>query len=143
MAQTVSSFRLTLRHAKHDDVTLDVPAKIVGDLAVHKLVTWYDHQAAPGFGREYAITHIPTGMLIKNVYPRRWFDRGAVVAKQREMVAFAKAFQEACPAFFDAARPGVVADISTDIFHAALAAARAIEAAMDAPSGEAPRTTAA
>lgn len=71
------------------DKDVTVPATIVGDLAIFRLGTyWHVH-------------HVPTRAHVHKAMPARFMGRnGMVGASKRELVAWAKAWQEACPAFF-------------------------------------------
>lgn len=82
---------------------VDVPAAIVGELAIHR----------PGFlqpngdistSRRWTVSHIPTGALVDKALPVRFWDRGAIVATRAELVEWAGKWQEVCPEFMAATR---------------------------------------
>lgn len=87
----------------------EVDAKVVGDLAVHR----------PGYIRPereggelsilkkcWTVSHIPTGDIVESAMPARFKDRGAIIANQRDLAAWAEAWQAACPEFFRIAANG-------------------------------------
>lgn len=83
-----------------------IPAYVVGDLAIHR-----PHYIQPGgelshLNNRWTVSHVPTGGTIESAFPPRFKHFGAVVAKQRELVAWSEAIQAACPEFFLAAREG-------------------------------------
>lgn len=82
-----------------DPVTLDVPCRIIGDIAIHRAHSAWDG-VATAFSDHWAATHVPTGLSCARAIPARH------TARQRAMIDWAKAWQAACPEFFSAARQG-------------------------------------
>lgn len=83
----------------------DVEATVRGDLAVHR----WGMLHGPGdlrMSKSWTVSHIPTGSSVLRAAPPRFFDRGACIARKRDLIAWAEAFQEKCPDFFKAAREG-------------------------------------
>ncbi len=86
-----------------------VDATIRGDLAVHRPATLRPECEGGGlsfYGKEWTISHIPSGDSVQSACPAAWRDRGAFTARKRDLLAWAEYHQAACPAFYDAARRG-------------------------------------
>jgi len=102
----------------------EVKAWIVGDIAIHRPAMLRPEREGGGLSirkDRWTVSHIPTGDSIESGLPARWFDRGKMTAKQRELAAWARAFQDACPDFFAAAATG-----DTDKMRALVTEARRI-----------------
>lgn len=86
----------------------EIEATVRGDLAVHRSAYILPEREGGGLsiGKTWTVSHIPSGDTIESVFPVRFRNRGGCVARKRDLVAWAEAFQAACPAFFDAARSG-------------------------------------
>ena len=81
----------------------DIPATIVGDLAVHRRGYLEADGTVRMSDRYWRVTHAPTGETLG--------DRPLPIAlrncrRARDLIAWAAAIQEACPDFFAAAREG-------------------------------------
>lgn len=83
-----------------DPVEVEAPCRIVGDLAIHP--SYHAWQGEASQGKAWCATHIATGLSAGRAMAHLT-NRDA---GQREVVAWAKAWQEACPAFFAAWRDG-------------------------------------
>lgn len=106
-----------------------IDATVIGDLAVHKPVHWFTKDANPSQGKGWTITHIPSGKVVASAVPQRLQSRGGIKASQKELIAFATAWQMQCAAFFEALRTAGkdgLANIPTDMTRAALDVARAL-----------------
>ena len=84
----------------------EVEAKVIGDLAVHRSGFLSSDDGEISFGKSWQVSHIPTGDTVAIALPDRFWDRGGVRANQRDLLAWAAAFQQAAPEFFAAARIG-------------------------------------
>ena len=103
----------------------EVKAWIVGDLAIHRPAFLCPEREGGGlsiFKDRWTVSHIPTGDSVESGLPARFWERtGKCTAKQRELAAWARAFQDACPDFFAAAATG-----DTDKMRALVTEARRI-----------------
>lgn len=80
----------------HEAIRVDVPARIIGDLAVHRDATLQDN-GEPSFLKGWTVLHIPTGASVRTAYRNKCHG-----AKQRELMAWCEAWQAACPEYFAA-----------------------------------------
>ena len=116
-------------YARNETRPHDVDATVIGDLAVHKPVLWFTKDANPSQGKGWTITHIPSGKVVASAVPQRLQSRGTIKASQKELIAFAGAWQMQCPTFFDALRAAGkdgLANIPKDMTRAALDVARGL-----------------
>lgn len=81
-----------------------VPATIVGELAVHRAVAWYRGNEHLSTLKSWTVTHIATGHSVRLGTPPRFWDRGGFIARKRDLVAWAREFQDKASAWFDAVR---------------------------------------
>lgn len=85
-----------------DPVQHEAPCYVVGDLAIHRCYSVWKGEVSQS--KEWTVSHLPTRMSVYCSIPARFWDRGAMIARKRDLVAWATAWQAACPEFFDAAR---------------------------------------
>lgn len=92
----------------------EVPAMVRGDLAVHR-PAWIkppnEGGALSTFTKAWTVSHIPTGDRVESAMPARFKDRGAITATRSQLLAWAEAWQAACPEFFAATREDRVPSI--------------------------------
>jgi len=99
MIKTTAPIRLRRYMGREDDArTFDIPAKIVGDLAVHR-DTGLDNAGEPITHKGWTVSHIPTGAAVRSAHPSQ-----CAGATLRDLIAWAKAWQAACPGYFAAVR---------------------------------------
>ena len=85
--------------------TFEIPAYIVGDIAIHRWTMWGSAKdQEPTTGKAWSATHIPSGLSVDNAMPDRFKDCGAITATRNELAAWAQAWQDKCPEFFDLMR---------------------------------------
>lgn len=116
-------------YARNETRPFTIDATVIGDLAVHKPVHWFTKDANPSQGKGWTITHIPSGKVVASAVPQRLQSRGTIKASQKELIAFATAWQTQCAAFFEALRAAGkdgLANIPTAMTRAALDVARAL-----------------
>lgn len=116
-------------YARNATIAHTIDATVIGDLAVHKPVLWFTKDAEPGIGKGWTVTHLPSGKTVASAVPQRLQARGTIKASQKDLIAFATAWQEQCSAFFDALRAAGkdgLANIPKDITRAALDVARSL-----------------
>ena len=116
-------------YARNETRPFDIDATVIGDLAVHKPVHWFTKDGDPGIGKGWTVTHLPSGKTVASAVPQRLQSRGTIKASQKDLIAFADAWQEQCQAFFDALRNAGkdgLANIPKDMTRAALDVARAL-----------------
>lgn len=92
------------RYMNRGETRVSVPAKVVGDLAIHRRAVLHEDEETVVYLNEWTVTHIQTGDSVRTACPFRWFKRGRFTASQRDLVKWAAAFQDAAPEFFAAAR---------------------------------------
>lgn len=116
-------------YARNETRPFTIDATVIGDLAVHKPVHWFTKDANPSQGKGWTVTYIPSGKIVASAVPQRLQSRGTIKASQKELIAFATAWQEQCSAFFDALRAAGkdgLSNIPTTLTRAALDVARAL-----------------
>jgi hypothetical protein len=80
----------------------EVDAKVIGDLAVYRPI-FMSPEGDLSLGKGWRVSHIPSGMLIDSAAPSRL--KYGSNASQKDLIAWASAWQKACPEFFEAIRP--------------------------------------
>lgn len=116
-------------YARNETQAFTIDATVIGDLAVHKPVLWFTKDAVPSQGKGWTVTHLPSGKVVASAVPQRLQSRGAIKASQKDLIAFATAWQTQCPAFFDALRAAGkdgLSNIPKELTRAALDVARAL-----------------
>jgi hypothetical protein len=110
MKTTKGTVTLTMERYQYPRVTapLEVPAYIVGEIAIHRQQFWgmgdapelapIDHRS------KWMVSHVPTGSSLRVMLPPRFFDGVYVGAKKADLEQWARQVQRACPAFFDVTR---------------------------------------
>lgn len=116
------TIRISVERYAYPRVTkdIDVPAIIVGDIAVHRRVFWGedDYPTQPNNKAAWTATHIPTGV-----------SAGAELIfgnnqKPSTLIDWAAKWQEMAPDFFALAANGNLGAVPKDIISAALEAGR-------------------
>jgi hypothetical protein len=77
----------------------EVPATLVGDLAVHRPVYWHEGDTPHASDKGWTVSHVRTGLGLGSALPDRVPE-----TTRADLIAWAEAIQAACPAFFAAAR---------------------------------------
>jgi hypothetical protein len=116
-------------YARNETRPFEIDATVIGDLAVHKPVYWFTKDGDPSQGKGWTISHVPSGKIVASAVPQRLQSRGTIKASQKDLIAFATAWQTQCPDFFgalrDAGKDGL-SNIPKDVSLAALSAARSL-----------------
>lgn len=84
----------------------EIDGYVVGDLAVHRPHYLQPDGEMSHLDDRWTVSHLPTGDRVESAMPARFKHLGAIVTRQRELVAWCGAWQAAIPAFFTAAREG-------------------------------------
>lgn len=133
----MATITLTVERYAYPRVTakVDVPARIVGSLAIHRTLFWGSGDAPPMPDKtgNWRISHIVTGMQACPPDIALWIAEN----RRANAIDFARIWQEACPEFFaacDKLTPETVQNLMTgelrDLAMRAIDQARAIRAAM-------------
>ena len=91
---------------------LEVPALIVGDLAIHRPVYWFKDGEPYASEKGWAVTHVPSKLSVTRAMPeslQRWG------ASRNDIKAWAVEFQRRAAPIFDALRAGEDVDRDTAI----------------------------
>jgi len=116
-------------YARNEMRPFEIDATVIGDIAVHKPVHWFTKDGDPSQGKGWTVSHLPSGKIVASAVPQRLQSCGTIKASQKDLIAFATAWQEQCPAFFDALRNAGkdgLSNIPKDMTMAALNVARSL-----------------
>ena len=88
----------------------DIEATVRGDLAVHRSAYIDPDTKELAFGKEWTVSHIPTGDSVKSACPLTWWRSGAFTARKRDLLAWADYHQRECADFYALLHDKPIAD---------------------------------